>query len=239
MPDFYPRRDSALLNWSANFSARIVASPGDYGLTVQDAADFSALQQAYAHWYVKATQPSTRTAVSVRMKDETRAAMMAKGRELAAIVRARSGTTNEQMVLLGLRRRVKARRAVPVPGEAPRVRVGLARFGALPKVKLTDGVTGRARKPAGVSMAVVLYAVGSKAPVSLGDWKFALTTGDPLFRLPGELGLAGYVPEPGERVWLLACWVNDRGERGPWSEPTSWVMLHGLGLHQSTRRRAA
>lgn len=32
---------------------------------------------------------------------------------------------------------------------------------------------------------------------------------------------------PGDRVWLMACWVNDRGARDPWSEPVRWRMSYG------------
>lgn len=226
MPDFYPRRDAELLTWSRSFAANVGASPGAYGLTAQDAADFAGLQQAFAHWYTLSQGRATRTAVSIRMKDEARRAMMGKGRELAALVRARPGVTNEQLVSLGLGARRRSRRAVGRPTGAPRVRVRV-KYGAGPVMKLTDAVSGRSRKPAGVSMAVVLYAVGDAPPADEGGWRFGLTTGDPVFRwvLP-VVGGAGEAARPGDRVWLIACWVNDRGERGPWSEPACWWVSH-------------
>lgn len=239
MPDFYPRQDGALLHWSVNFGAQIAATPGDFGLSAQDAADFAALQQAYAMWYAKTKSSTARTAVSVRMKNQTRAAMMAKGRELAGLVRARSATTNQQLSALGLRVRRKARRAVPVPGVAPRVRMKKA-YGSLPVVKLADGLSGRARKPAGAVMAVVLYAVGEAAPVSERQWRFGLTTGDPVFRWKLPRDEQGQPLRAGQRVWLIACWVNERGERGPWSQPLDWRVDYSHVVREGgVSRRAA
>lgn len=229
MPDFYPRRDSDLRVWAANFASHVSASPGDYGLTAQDAAAFAALEQAYAHWYTLAQHASMRSAVIVQMKESARAAMMAKGRELAAVVRARPGVTNEQLVLLGLRVRRKARRAVGVPEEKLRVSVR-DRAMHWPTVRLEDWETGRSRKPRGVAMAVVLFAVGDRPPGRVGDWCFGMTTGDPVFGLDRLLVEAGRDAQPGERVWLMACWVNDRGERGPWSEPVGWWVWQGLPI---------
>lgn len=239
MPDFFPRRDSDLRDWARNFADRLSASPGDYGLTAAQVAGFVAVQERYAHWYMQSQQATTRTAACVRMKNEARKAMMAEGRELAAVVRARSETSSEQLVGLGLRSRRKRRQAAGVPGEVPRVRVREGRYGSWPKVRLEDAVTGRARKPAGAAMAVVLYAAGGESPLRLGDWKFALTTGDPVFRLSERIGVGGFVPAAGERVWLTACWVNDRGERGPWSEPVDWWVNGGVGVNQQARCRAA
>lgn len=240
MPDFYPRRDSDLRDWAANFASQVSASPGHYGLTAQDAAAFAALEQAYAHWYAKSQAAATRTVVNLRMKDAARKAMMAKGRELAAVVRARPGVTNEQLVSLGLRVRRKARRAVGVPDQKLRVRVR-DRGMSWPAVRLEDWETGRSRKPRGVSMAVVLFAVGDRPPGRVGDWCFGMTTGDPVFGLDRLLVETGREAQPGQRVWLMACWVNDRGERGPWSEPVGWWVRYGLpitGLGRALDRAA-
>lgn len=209
-------------------------------MSAEDAAAFAALEQAYAHWYAKSQAPATRTAVNLRMKDEVRKAMMAKGRALAALVRARPGVTNEQLQVLGLRVRRKARRAVGVPDQKLRVRLR-DRGMNWPAVRLEDWETGRSCKPQGVAMAVVLFAVGDRPPGRVGDWCFGMTTGDPVFGLDRLLVESGGEARPGERVWVQACWVNDRGERGPWSEAAGWWVRYGLpmtGLGRALDRAA-
>lgn len=240
MPDFFPRRDGDLAGWAQNFAARLAASPGDYGVSAQAAADFVAVQQAYAQWYTKSQQPSMRTAVSVRMKNQTRAAMKAKGRELAGVIRARRETTSEQMVVLGLRPRSKRRKVVGPPVVSPRVQVKSVK-GARATVRLEDRVTGKSRKPRGVAMAVVLYVLGDVPPVDVADWKFGLTTGDPTFDWSLPMGSEAGGPRPGDPVWLVACWVNERGEQGPWSDPTAWRVNYGfmMGKPGAGVRRAA
>lgn len=240
MPDFFPRRDAALRVWAQNFAKQLSASPGDYGVSAERVAEFVAVQQAYAHWYMVVQAGSTRTPVSVRMKDTTRAELMAKGRELAGVIRSRRETTSEQLVVLGLRPRRKRRQAVAVPSESPRVWVKSVK-GARATVRLRDRVTGRSRKPKGAAMAVVLYVLGDVPPVDVADWKFAVTTGDPRFDWSLPLGSTGGGPRPGDPVRLVACWVNERGDRGPWSKPTTWRVSYGfmIGKLGAGVRRAA
>ena len=276
MPDFLPRREAGLLDWSANFSAKVNATPEAYGLMAEEAGGFAAVQQAYAHWYTLANQPSTRTVRSVLIKNAARKAMVAKARALARRVRADAGVSPERLSALGLRVPGRARRHVARPGEAPVVEIAWER-GHRQVVRLTEPVTGRGRKPPGVSAALLMIATGDRPPLPMGksadvlrtcverieraatvrerakpqprrtapsrsrlvkteddksvprgdrvpasegggtDWRFWRATGRLRVALEPAIGL-----RPGTKVWVTACWINDRGEQGPWSEP-AWA----------------
>lgn len=292
MPDFLPRREADLLHWPAGFSTKMNDSPESYGLTAQEAGGFAAAQQAYAHWYTLANQPATRTLRSVRIKNWARDTMVTEARALARQIRARPAVTIEQMIALGLRVRASARRRASRPDGAPMVEIGWGR-GHRQIVRLTERVTGRCRKPAGVAAAVLMMAVGERSPspvsksddalrpsvkdveraatvseqagpqprqtapsrsrlvkaedgtsvprdrgVSASDdgrvvWRYWQTAGRLRVPLEPVIGLA-----PGTKVWVTACWVNARGERGPWSEPVSAYTRVALPSPTGDVRRA-
>lgn len=218
MPDFLPRRDADLVQWSGNFARQLAKSPGVYGVTPEAVAGLVAAQQAFAQKYAAAQSRVTRTPVSVQAKDTAREVMIGEARPLAALVRAQKSTTNHQLIVLGLRSRRKARRGVARPRVAPQVRVGLVEGRRL-SVRILERSTGRCRKPKDVSSAVLMYWCGDSLPREASAWRLWGVTG----RLREVVELSEGVP-PGTKVWLTAFWQNERHDQGPWAMPTmAWV----------------
>jgi len=231
MPDFLPRRDSQLRLWATHFARKLSATPEAFGVTPAQAARLAALEQAFAHRYAAAQNPSTRTAPMIRAKDAARDAMVAEVRELAGRVRSRRATTNDQLVALGLRPRraqtktggEKARRHAPPPDTSPRVQVRNATARRM-TVRLYDTQSGRLRKPSGAAMAVVLVAWGDRPPRNADGFRYWCATGRP--RVVFE---AAPNAEPGAKLWFIAAWLNERGEQGPWSAPAMGRVNFGGG----------
>lgn len=226
MPDFLPRRDADLRDWSASFSKNLSQTPGAFGVSAQQAAGFAALQQAYAHRYAVAMSPQTRTVVNIQAKDAARDAMVALARELAGVVRSRRATTNAQLVELGLRKEVagRGRQRVPRPGVAPLIYVRRV-MGRRMWLRVSASVGfSEHNKPADASMLTLLFAVGARPPARMEGYAFWQVTGKTrlVFEAPASV-------RPGEQVWLVGSWMNDRGEQGPWSPPVPGRVDYGGG----------
>lgn len=225
MPDFLPRRDADLRVWSASFSKQLSQTPEAFGVSAQQAAGFAVLQQAYAHRYAVAMSPQTRTVVNIQAKDAARDAMVALARELAGVVRSRRATTNAQLVELGLRKEVagRGRQRVPRPGVAPLIYVRrvMGRRMWL-RVSASAGFSEHS-KPADASMLTLLFAVGARPPARMEGYAFWQVTGKTrlVFEAPASV-------RPGEQVWLVGSWMNDRGEQGPWSPPVPGRVDYGV-----------
>ncbi len=153
---------------------------------------------------------------NVRMKNASREAMVRAARAMAGVVRSRVATTAEQQAALGLRVARPARRRAPRPAEAPVVQLGEVGRAGL-RVRLMQKATGRCAKPAGVTGAVLMYATGAEPPTAESGWRLWRVTGAPrrLLGLPGGAEACN----PSEKFWVTACWLNERGEPGPWATP--------------------
>lgn len=228
VPLFPPRRDADLLTWSANFAARIAASPAMYGLDAAQAAGFSALQSAYASAYRIAVSPTTNSKANVGAKNEARENLLdaANGAwELVPIVRAFPGMTDGLGCELGLRLADRHRSPVGPPSSPPNLSIKSV-LGRSIKLRLRD-IDHRTRrgKPEGVEGAIVLYCIGQSCPSDIAQWHFALITARPRvdFELPWSVPAAS-------KVWLTAFWFNARKESGPMCTPKSTIIGEGLAL---------
>lgn len=220
MPDtFVPTRDSDLLAFSANFSALTFATPLAYGVTVPQATFYKTLHGLFADALALTDAPSTRTKSKIQAKDDARDALVdGPGglRELAAIVQAFPGTTNEMRVDLGLPVRDREPTPIPAPASAP-VFIIKSLLGRTVVCRLGDANDSESRgKPEGVTGASVLMFVGDEAPENPMQWTLAKNVSKTQF----ELDLGGTVPG-GSKVWLSAFWFNQKQENSAPATPVS------------------
>jgi hypothetical protein len=213
MPDFLPRRESDLLNWSIVFARAIESDPESFGLTEMQAAEYRTLHDSFAAACAVSQQPSTRTRSNVAGKDTAKAAAIAAARVLVA--RASKVVSNEQCIALGLRVRA-ARRAsrIPPPALPPQLHVqSIGGRNAL-RVRLADAASsGRRSKPAGAGSAVILTHVGEAPPNASSLWNLARQA----TRTTVDIEFPSSVP-PGAKVWVVAAWLSPTCRRGPNSE---------------------
>jgi len=233
--DFLARRESDLRTWSINFDARISADPAAYGLSAAQAAEYNTLHNAFLAAYTLAAAPGTRTSPIVEAKNAAMRELRQAARRLARIVHAGRVASDAHKSALGLtvRRPGGRQTRIAKPEEAPIVTVEAAAGGKLKvRVRSLEQPTRRGR-PAGVMGASIFFFAGEWPPVGLKDWRYAGATTRTTchVKLPRDV-------EPGERVWVTACWRNPRAECGPPAWPVCAYRARG-GVDLSALRLAA
>lgn len=225
--DFLPEREEELLNWSRNFCDQIVAKPMVFGLTAEQAAWYAALDEAYATDYNLSRNPTTRTPVQIKKKNEAKKALKAGARQLARIVRATPEVTNMERAQLGLTVPDETMTPAVRPSEPPVLSV-LPSSGRTVRLRVRDkSAPDRRGKPPGIAGAAVFSYVGEKLSERLGDWRFEGNMTRPVF----TIHLDAAVPA-GARVWIAAMWYNTRGQAGPVSAAQFVRAQDGLGKFQ-------
>lgn len=219
--DFLPSRDQDLSAWADNFDVKITATPTAFGLTAGQATVFHGLALDFSTRLATATAPATRTKGTIQAKDISRAALRASARSLAKIVNAYPATTNAQRADLGLTIRDVVPSPVPVPATQPVVSID-GTGGGQCALRLADETTPTKKaKPNGVSAAVVFGKIGPATeapPVTPDDAKFFAVATRTATTINLPAGSAG------KTLWVLAQWMNDRGQLGPVSVVTSAVI---------------
>lgn len=163
--------DFVLASGSANFSAKISASPLEFGLSAQMASDYAALDAAFQNVYRTSLAPDTRTKLTVSLKNDARTPLRKMAAELGKIVMANPTVSDAQRIDLGIA--VRATRSPrPAPGTPFDFRVTLSAIGELT-------LTWKCKNPKGTSgtMYQVWRRIGPTGPfVYLGQ------TGEKMFR---------------------------------------------------------
>lgn len=222
---YMPTTDSGVLIWAENFERQISAAPPP-GISTAEISAYTARFEAYAVAHQRAKNPSTRGVVTVKAKDEAKAALVAVSRRLAMGLMARADVEDDLRATLGLTVRRPARRsAPPAPAEAPRLllRPGVGRRVQVQLYELDRSFS--AGRPAGVVGATLMVASGRQQPTDLRAWSFERNTTATRLTLtsPEELAAGGC-------FWVMACWLNARLECGPWSDPQPALVGWGAAV---------
>jgi len=223
---YLPTREAELVTWAGNFASLTTAAPTDYGLTIEQAADYAAAQTAFTNAYDVANHPSTRTPMAIEEKDDLKAALIAITRDLVRVCQAWPEMTNAKRVALGITVRDPEPTPVPIPEQSPQLDIAAVN-GRRISLRLRDSQTGERKKPEGVNGAAVLSYVGETIPANIRDWSFEGNT----TRTDVDVVFDETVPM-GAKVWLTAYWFNRRAESGPACSPVSTHVGFG-GLSQA------
>ena len=216
MPSTYlPAREAELVTWSNNFNTLVQANAVTYGLTLDQATDYSAAHAAFVAAYQIANDPLTRSPANIEDKNDKKAVMIELTRELVNIIQAFPGTTNKMRSSLGITVKDVTPTPTPVPEMAPQLDVA-AVHGRRMSIRLRDAATGERKKPVGVTGATVLSYVGETIPEDMRLWHFEGNTN----RANIDVIFEESVPM-GAKVWITAFWFNRRSESGPASAPVS------------------
>src|SRR3982751_470101 len=98
--DFFPRREADIVRFTANFSERINAAPGDYSIPPARAAAYAATQQAFADAYFVVQNPGTNSSAAVVLKDDARVELEAATRSLVKCVTGTETVTDPMRIAL-------------------------------------------------------------------------------------------------------------------------------------------
>jgi hypothetical protein len=220
----FPFKDSLLVDFSTNFNDRIVASPGTYSLSALQASTYTGYHTPFITAYnalVAARESGTRSRSLAAAKDACKADLLAYGRQLYAQVQSSSSVPNAAKIELGVRVRSAPSRQ-PIPGFAPRLTVESV-DGTVVNIRLSDPANpSRKRIPAGVNGAVVMSYVGETAPTNPTAYSFQGSV--------SRTTMVATFPEtlaPGTKVWLTACWFNERKQPGPACAPVAAIINYG------------
>ncbi|HMP07018.1 MAG TPA: hypothetical protein PJ982_11750 [Lacipirellulaceae bacterium] len=217
-PDYIPAKDADLDAWALNFSTLITAAPTAYGLVSGQATTFATLRTAFTNSLLLATDPPTRTPVTVAAKDTARALLVTNARQLAAIVQGFPAITPTQLAALGL----TVRQTIPTPIPAPVTQPVLSIIGNAGQVvtfNYHDSTTPLARaKPYGVIGVQVQYKLGATPPSGWGDGVMAATFGRSPYRVVMPPTAVGQI------VHFNARYVTRRGLVGPINSTVTTVV---------------
>lgn len=222
MATYFPSTDSGMLNWAQGFSGFINAGPEAYGLTIEDAAAYTAAVTAYADALTVATNSGTRTTPTIQDKNTKKKDLIAATRPLVNTIQAFSGTTDMMRADLQITIRDTEPTPVPVPVTSPTLNV-VSVFGRTIKFHLRDGDTESRARPEGVKGAVIHYAVGDTFPQDLSGWVFKGNT----TKTTVDVTIPSNVPA-GSKIWLLAQWTNTKLQTGPACTPVWTSIADGM-----------
>lgn len=212
---YIPSREADMDAWLLNFKTLIAATPTNYGLVAGDATSISA---AYAAWnaaYLAATNPTTRTRLTVQTKNQQKANVLSVVRGYAATIRANRAVSDALKMGLGLHIHDSQPTPIPAPSTYPVLTVRGLGLGAQ-DLNAADQMTPDKRaKPAGAIGLVLFRAIGT-APISNPDQAAYLA-----FVTRAEFQSQFTSADNGKTATYFARWTNGKGEVGPWSPPAS------------------
>jgi len=212
---YIPTRDAELESWLLNFKTLIATTPTNYGLV---AADGTAITNSYNAWhtaFLAATNPSTRTGVTVAAKDAQKILTLTLVRTYAKTIRANLAVSDSLKLGLGLHVADTEPSPVPPPVTYPLLSISGAGQGVQTLRAADQETPTRRAKPAG-SVGMLLFRTIGTTP-----------TDDPTnSSFLGFVTRAEFVStfdsgDDGKVATYFGRWTNAKGEMGPWSAPVS------------------
>jgi hypothetical protein len=215
--DYIPQGDAALQLWAANYSSLITASPTTYGLIAGDATATAAALATYATQLTAATNPATRTSVTVAAKDSARATLVALIRSQVNKIQAVPTVTPTQKTSLGITVRSTTRTPVPAPTTRPLMTV-VRSNGPVLDVRINDELTPDTRAlPFGVLLCEVYIKLGVSPGTDISTYRLLAQTGRSVNQFDVTDVAAGAVMN------FITRWVNRRGQPGPQSDVVAQI----------------
>ena len=224
--NFYVGTNAQVVAGSANFAALIATDFADYGLTNSQATAFGTVNTALQSAWSEATEPTTRTRITIAAKNLALKNMRTQAILLAKIIYATPTVSDAQLLGLGLLPRA-SRTPIPAPTTAPVVEVGVV-SGRLVNLRLHASDSERRGMEVGAKGANVYSYVGPTPPDDSRDYHFEGMTTRTITQVLFPDSVAS-----GATVWLSARWVSARGQLGPASAPVAFTLQGGAALPQA------
>ncbi|WP_404304983.1 hypothetical protein [Neorhodopirellula lusitana] len=220
---YLPSTLSGFNDFCRDFSTEINKAPTDYGLTQTDAEDYAVLQTAFETAYDASISPMTRTPYIVTTVRQLRGELTKLTRRLVDLCQASADMTDAKRRALGITIR-KNPTPHPVPQTYPLIEIRSQRQNTIKfNLRDVDLRSGRVRKPAGVTGAMVYTHIGNHPPTSLSDWTLQGTES----KTSCEISMPEDT-EFGATLWIAAAWLNTRLESGPLGDPASTRLGGGV-----------
>lgn len=212
MPGPYiPARDQDLAAWATNFESAIDTEYASYGLSSGQATAYTTAQADFVTKLATATDPATRTKVTVAAKDTSKALLVGLSRSYAMIAQAYPAITPSLLATAGLTVRSTVPTPIPAPVTVPLLSL-LASLGQVVTLGYADSATPSAKKKPFGAIALQLVGKVSSTPLTDPD---AVPTLKTVGRWPVSIQFTS--DDIGKTVYIWGRWVTRKGLVGPWS----------------------
>jgi len=220
MSDYIPFSDPEFDLWQKNLMDKIREYLAQWGISPDKLSELETKESTWNNAFSKASNKQNRTAADVQAKkdahDDYEAAIRGFVMENLA---GNSKVTDSDRTRMGLTVKSGTRTPAPVPTTSP---VGTVDFSVRLQhtLHIHDQATPQSKaKPEGVHGCEVWVKLGGEAPKDATELSYVgiATTSSYVTIYQGkQVGITAY-------YWLR--WVNTRGEQGPWSAPTSAMIV--------------
>lgn len=223
MNPYIPATDSGFDSWLLNFSGLLTAAPATYGLTAPDAVIVAGVQSTWAAAYLLATDPGTRTSVTVAAKDAARASAEAVVRPYAVGISLNPAVTNGDKVDIGVTVRSNTPTPIPAPVTAPTISL-ISATPLVHQLQIRPVGSSNKAKPQGCIAIEVARSVGTVA-----------ATDPKQLSIIGQYGKTPLIqsfsaPDQGKICTYAARYRTRSGpagvsQAGPWSALSTFVVV--------------
>jgi hypothetical protein len=209
--------------FQANLAKYFSLTHTEFTMSIDEGKKLTALSNRWSETYAEVINPATKTKITVLAKNEARKEYVAFLRLLVdKYIQSNDGITDETRKELGLTVRDKVRTPVPVPTGIPFIVIDFSTAREHRIFFGTPDPTGKEkvsrRKPKGVKGCRIAYKIGLPEPNSIKDLNNSvLDTNSPAV-------LEFDFEQVGLTVFYSACWFNDKGETGQWSNITKAII---------------
>lgn len=214
MADYLPGGGAELSAFAQNLHSKVSGAPTDYGLT---ALDMTKLEDAITEFDAAFADNAAKqiAAGSARiLKDEKFEVLEAMIRALVRIIQANETTTNDMRGGLQINIPDTTATPAPVPDAMPSVFIDTVTPLRHEMMFSGEGIKG---KPQGVRALEIWLKLGGDATGNPDDYQFqAQDTDSPYLK-------QFITADSGKQAHYLFCWVNPKGERGPWKMSSATV----------------
>ncbi|MDR2120815.1 MAG: hypothetical protein LBP64_08070 [Tannerella sp.] len=214
--DYLSRKDSELVIWGDNFVNLANTNATAWGIPKDEITALQTAQTEFKTLQAKADSPA-KTSIIVAEKNASRKRLVTKIRAMVDFRMKNPVITDAQRIALGLHVQDKTHTPIPAPHASPALRLTVQALRRISAEFRDPSIAGKA-KPYGVNGAVIVYAVLAAPPANPD----ALAHSVLATRTPHTLEFAE--EERGKTVYVAACWQNEKGQKGPWSEIESAII---------------
>jgi hypothetical protein len=210
--DYLSLSDRALLAWTLNLIHRLSGLFIQFGIPTAVFDQLSEYGRVYEEALLAATDPVTRTKVTVQKKNDARDALKKFIRGMVKEYLANNHlVTNADRVLLGLPVHDDKPTPIDPPTDVPR---GNADTSTHQRhfLSVESSASSKKGKPDKVHGFEVWSKVGGEPPADETEWTYVNTATRSPMRIDYPMA------DVGKTVYYRFRWVNNRNQPGPWCE---------------------
>lgn len=214
MKDYLPTNSAELVAYVENLYEKVSVAPGNYGLTAADMIALETMKNTFK--IVLDDHDVKRIAAGVAriLKDDTKVELEVMVRAFVKTIQANPTTTNKMRGDVQITIPDKTGTPTPAPNAMPVVAIDT--LVPLRHHIVFSSETSRA-KPKGVRALEIWLKLGGDATGNEADYQFqAQDTDSPYIK-------QFVTSDSGKQAHYLFCWVNAKGERGPWKMASGTV----------------